>query len=290
MRPRDKRVVRELARILIACQSYADSTDESIAWWAVWLDQARAAGFELSTLDIIASARKRRFACAIWGGNRELVPALDRMLESHEVSDDEREQLFGIASMARRREHQIGLWAAQLPDGYEGGWGLRGDFDVSFARAVVGEASIDAVAHVFEDQSLDKVSQLTRAVAHGAASWDIELPVGFAPLEQLWDALMDALELPTASEGLRRWLERPSEPHAGVEPALALRLSGTALVSARLIVPTSDRIELAAALAGAGIPESADAHLAAIAGALDTSPIAAILVLDKSGFDLELAY
>ena len=287
MRTPDRRRALEVARVLLGCQAYAASSDEAIAWWSVWLDQTHAAGFPLDSLEVAASAHARRLELAQWG-SRDLLDNLDRMLATHDVSEPEREQLFSVTTMASRRELQVGTWAAQLPDGFEGGWCVRGELDLSFTRAIVGETAIDVLARVYDQFSLETVTRLSRAVAHEAGSWDVEIPLGATPLEYAWNATMDALGMPDASPALEHWLAQPSAAHAGVVPALVARFAGDAIVAVRLVVPVASPTELAAALVGAGIEESRDRHLAAIAGALDAQPRAAVLVRDGDGFDLEL--
>lgn len=286
MRKSEQRAAIDVARFVVACGLYPGATEASIAWWSVWIDQVRAAGFPLTSLDVMASAHARKLGCAVWGP-RTIAEALDRLLASHEVADTEREQMFGVAALAARREVEIGTWAAQLPDGFEGGWAVRGELDVSFASAVVGEQRLAPLAGVLEAFSLEAVTRLTRAVAREAGSWDIELPLGTAPLEYVWDDAAGRLDLPAASPALRRWLEQP----AGSGAALVARLlDDGGIASIGITVPSTSSTELAGALAAAGIDERADQALAATAGALSVEPHAATLVRDEAGFDLLVAY
>lgn len=262
----------DLARILLATQRYSDGNDASVAWWGVWLDQARAAGFALDSLELVASARGQRLGCSVWRpGNESAVRAVDVMLSAHAVTAEERDLLFAVAMRAGTKDHALGLWAAQRTDHFEGGWGISGDFDLSFARSIAGDA-LESLEQICSALERDRVRRMTRQVADGV--WEIEVDLADAPLEQVWDALGCPRSAP-----VRRWLEQPTPPRAH----LSARLGDE--VAFALAVPLTSSRDLAFGLAAAGIDEGRDDALAAIAGALDATPRSLVLALAAGALD-----
>ena len=253
------------ARAQTACALYAASTVRTITWWSDWIGRAAGAGLDLATLEGVVSARGQRLAWSVWGG-AGAVDGIARLLEAEAASAAELDRLYDVA---RRGDGRWGAWAAQVDDGVEGGWAVRGRIDLPLVEALVDDADdLPLVLDVAERFDLDEVGELARGVAAGAPSWDLVLPLDGGSRAAVWSGLLEALGLPPPPAAEHAFLDA----HRDRRAAITVRLFPRAVSAVAIRVAIGGKRERIAALAAAGIGPHHDGALAAVEGALAVVP------------------